>query len=882
MRGRASGKRSIDSAAMGGEQKPVHHRLGRGGKKPIVIIGTVVGFFVVLSMTGLGHSHNHVERDMPAHAALSGRGARRHRPEADHFARARAGGGLHGAHGLRDRYRAHDSATHRVGSGDRHERAHDASFGHAIDDAIETTAKAWMHEVVDPIVDTLHDSAERGARGGAGARHHGRGADDASFSEASLLSGVERAADAAGGLAHLAHAARDAAHLDRTSIAARGVSARDTDGLSNDESERSFSRFGDADDPAAKFAELASGLNPARGAREGAADPRLVWHPPPRGEHDPERHGVGTVVDINDASRAGRAERDDERQDDDRTSAVEDVSTSVDAFDDEDAFRADTRTVDRSTAATSGVLLSCERCSHHGTCALGGDCQCAAMFEGKACRITRALARPAETKHTASGPDPVLSGFARGFGGSMTLTRENAPAKLEARPLASDAAVHNAAIAADERLEVEDDWTRDENDENDARTKRARVYDDGRIADSDDASLTSDPLPAPAKFGKITRSTRERLPERGPFDESVLSRCALVGRGSLHASARPADALGFEVDAHDAVFRFGDDPVVGYENVVGSRTTFRFVVDDSDTNPRSQYLGEAQPRHEKGATSKPVMRPGSTVAGDGRDTLPRDGDDGGFVKREDSREVSRKDEDGPTKTVRFVRDSVSFKRYLAARLAKPELEIHVAHPDFLTWVDGAVRGSAKGSPSPELYGALVAAHKCREVNLYGFQMSDSGLGAAATPSLDPLEWAVLTRMASSGVLHFAEPCAVACAASAAACDACDADPESSRIARAAIGRARAAGNADGAVDDSEKSIGASLDHWMSGVAGTFAHSGFERAEHEREGGSDGVSTASVASAVFARGVSERLDDDTDAYATDRFGGAAAADRSDLP
>ena len=167
-------------------------------------------------------------------------------------------------------------------------------------------------------------------------------------------------------------------------------------------------------------------------------------------------------------------------------------------------------------------------------------------------------------------------------------------------------------------------------------------------------------------------------------------------------------------------------------------------------------------------------------------------------------------------------------------------------------------------------------------------MSHSGLAAAATPSLDPLEWAVLTRMASSGVLHFAEPCVVECAASAAACDACDADPESSRVARAAIGRARAAGDADadGAVDDSEKSIGASLDHWMSGVAGTFAHSGFERPkhEHEREGGSDGASTASVASAVFARGVSERLDDDTDAYATDRdrFGGAAAADRSDLP
>ena len=346
------------------------------------------------------------------------------------------------------------------------------SFGNAIDDAIETTAKTWMHEVVDPIVDTLHDSAQHGARGGAGARHHGRGADGRLFSETSLLAGVERAAEAAGGLAQLTHAARDAAHLDR-----------DTDGLLNDVSESSFSRFGDADDPAAKLAELKSGLNPARGARDGAFDPRLVWHPPPRGEHDfshthdsTSMHSAGVVAGDRDASRAGRARDDERREDED-----EDVLTSVDAFDDEDAFRdddddafrADTRTVDRSTAATSGVLLSCERCSHHGTCALGGDCQCAAMFEGKACRITRALARPdpAETKHTATGLDPVLSGFARGqFGGSMTLTRENAPAKLEAHPLASGAAAHNAAIAADERLEVEDDWTQDENDENNART----------------------------------------------------------------------------------------------------------------------------------------------------------------------------------------------------------------------------------------------------------------------------------------------------------------------------------------------------------------------------------------------------------------------------
>ena len=107
-----------------------------------------------------------------------------------------------------------------------------------------------------------------------------------------------------------------------------------------------------------------------------------------------------------------------------------------------------------------------------------------------------------------------------------------------------------------------------------------------------------------------------------------------------------------------------------------------------------------------------MTRPGTTVAGDE-----------GFVKREEDgvsvSSVSRKEKDGPTKTVRFVRDSVSFKRYLAARLAKLELEIHVAHPNFLAWVDGAVRAPRKARPRPELYGALVAAHKCREVNLHG-------------------------------------------------------------------------------------------------------------------------------------------------------------------
>ena len=45
---------------MGGERKPIGHAYLRGGgkKRQIVVLGAVVGFFALLSMTGLGHSHN--------------------------------------------------------------------------------------------------------------------------------------------------------------------------------------------------------------------------------------------------------------------------------------------------------------------------------------------------------------------------------------------------------------------------------------------------------------------------------------------------------------------------------------------------------------------------------------------------------------------------------------------------------------------------------------------------------------------------------------------------------------------------------------------------------------------------------------------------------
>ena len=95
-----------------------------------------------------------------------------------------------------------------------------------------------------------------------------------------------------------------------------------------------------------------------------------------------------------------------------------------------------------------------------------------------------------------------------------------------------------------------------------------------------------------------------------------------------------------------------------------------------------------------------------------------------------------------------------------------------------------------------------------------------------------------------------------------------------RAARAAVGRSRGAVDAGNAVDDSEKTVGASLDHWMSGVAGAFAHSGFETAERNGEAFSsdeDASKTASVASTVFARGAGLKEEAD-DVEPTDPFGG----------
>ena len=57
----------------------------------------------------------------------------------------------------------------------------------------------------------------------------------------------------------------------------------------------------------------------------------------------------------------------------------------------------------------------------------------------------------------------------------------------------------------------------------------------------------------------------------GALKKVKYKRVAVVGSGGILQKYK----LGKEIDAMDAVFRFNDAPVIGFENMVGSKTTFR-------------------------------------------------------------------------------------------------------------------------------------------------------------------------------------------------------------------------------------------------------------------------------------------------------------------
>lgn len=82
----------------------------------------------------------------------------------------------------------------------------------------------------------------------------------------------------------------------------------------------------------------------------------------------------------------------------------------------------------------------------------------------------------------------------------------------------------------------------------------------------------------------------------GQVVSAGLGRCAVVGSSGI-LNDPPNATIAAEIDAHDTVVRFNDAPTVGYENVVGRKTTHRIVHRDSiGSADRVRETGEPAPQ----------------------------------------------------------------------------------------------------------------------------------------------------------------------------------------------------------------------------------------------------------------------------------------------
>jgi hypothetical protein len=70
---------------------------------------------------------------------------------------------------------------------------------------------------------------------------------------------------------------------------------------------------------------------------------------------------------------------------------------------------------------------------------------------------------------------------------------------------------------------------------------------------------------------RLARATYDRLPERQPT--WAFDTCAVVGNSGALLHRR----LGRTIDAHDAVLRINNAPLIGFVPHVGAKTTFSLV-----------------------------------------------------------------------------------------------------------------------------------------------------------------------------------------------------------------------------------------------------------------------------------------------------------------
>jgi hypothetical protein len=124
-----------------------------------------------------------------------------------------------------------------------------------------------------------------------------------------------------------------------------------------------------------------------------------------------------------------------------------------------------------------------------------------------------------------------------------------------------------------------------------------------------------------------------------------------------------------------------------------------------------------------------------------------------------------------------MRNEMSLVKMFKKRAKYPGLNLYGVHPQLHGWVDKSFSFLVTSG----LFGALIAAHKCASVDLYGFQVSRhhgvqyhyyNAVDEPANEERDGDEWLAVKSLVESGVLHFADPCIIECHESARACLNC--------------------------------------------------------------------------------------------------------------
>lgn len=175
--------------------------------------------------------------------------------------------------------------------------------------------------------------------------------------------------------------------------------------------------------------------------------------------------------------------------------------------------------------------------------------------------------------------------------------------------------------------------------------------------------------------------------------------CAVVGSSRTLLSAQ----YGGEIDACDAVVRFGDAPTRGFENVLGRRTTYRVA-----SAAFAASVAAGSPNAVKTIAGAPRMVPGAKALVVGEE-----------VSGQQQRDIQEKVPSlllypvvlGVTEKVKGLYKD--FAKKLAA------LEAGTAG-ESVSKLAGGVANLAKEVPVA-LLGVFFAMHTCEEVHVYGFE-----------------------------------------------------------------------------------------------------------------------------------------------------------------